>query len=190
MATSNDVANEALMLMGNANQTPVTGVNPTWDDSDAGVALQYLYGPCVAAAARQWAWDFVRSTVTLSLSGNTAPVPYNYEYTYPAAAVEVLQLFPGGVVLDDNNPVPQNWVVGNAVVSGSQGRVIWTNVASAKAVINNNPNENTWDSLFRASVVRLLASELAIALAGKPETSTVLLDSSSMFAAIAKTRED
>lgn len=187
MPTSNDVANQAIQLMGN-NQPPVSGVSPTWDDSTAGIALQYLYAPCVATVVKQFEYEFARNTVTLSLTGNTAPIPYNYEYQYPAAAVEILQLIPGGYVLDPNNPLPQTWSVANNLVNGVQTRVIQTNLASAKAVINNNPSENAWDAEFREAVVRLLASELAIAIAGKPETSSVLLESGSMFAAISRAR--
>ena len=54
--TSNSVANEAIALIGD-NQPPVVGFYPTFDNSPAGVALQKLYGPTVAAVARQWGWD-------------------------------------------------------------------------------------------------------------------------------------
>ena len=80
--TSTDIANQAIQLMGD-NQAPVTGVAPTFDDSTAGVALRYLYQPCIETVARQWGWDFSRNTVTMTLTPNAAPSPWTYEYIYP-----------------------------------------------------------------------------------------------------------
>lgn len=186
MATSTDVANEAIQLIGD-NQPPVTGVAPNFDTSPAGVALSYLYTPCVQAVARRFGWDFARNTVTLTLTGNTAPFPWQYEYQYPSNGVEIWQLLPPSNP-DPNNPLPLNWDVANTVVNSAQTRVIHTNVAGAQAVYNNAPSEATWDSLFRAAVVRLLASELAIALAGKPDTSQMQFEGAQAFETAGETR--
>ena len=185
--TSNTIANQALQIAGN-NMPPVTGEAPTFDDSTAGVALQSLYTPCVQTVARQWGWDFARNTVTLTLSPNAAPYPWIYEYIYPTNGVEVWQIMPASEA-DQNNPSPTNWLPANAVVSGTQQRVIHTNVQGAKAVFNNAPGPEAWDALFRESVVRLLASELAIALGGQPETAKVMQDGALGFVNIGKTRE-
>lgn len=184
---SNMIANQAIQLIGD-NQAPVTGVAPTFDDSTAGVALQSLYTPCVETVARQWGWDFARNTVTLTLSPNAAPYPWTYEYLYPTNGVEVWTLMPSSQS-DPNNPVPLNWVPANAVVSGTQQRVIHTNVQGAKAVFNNAPGPEAWDALFREAVVRHLASELAIAIGGKPDTAKVMGQSAMGFVNIGKTRE-
>lgn len=186
--TSNDVANQAIQLTGD-NQPPVSGNSPTFDNSTAGVALQRLYAPCVATVARQFGWDLARSTVALALTGNIAPVGYAFEYGYPSNGIEVWQLLPS-VVVDANNPLPITWNVGNAVVTGTQEKVIWTNLASAMATYNNNPSEATWDSLFREAVVRLLASELAMAIAGRPDTAQSYLDSGAAMESIAEGRPD
>lgn len=185
--TSTDIANQALELIGD-NATFVTGVAPTFDDSTPGKALQYLYTPCIETVARQWAWDFARNTVTLTLSPNAAPYPWRYEYLYPTNGIEVWQLTPSSES-DPNNPAPTNWVPANAVVSGTQQRVIHSDVKDAKAVFNNAPDPGAWDALFRESVVRLLASELAIALDGQPDTSSVMGESAGAFVNIGKTRE-
>lgn len=186
-ATSNDVANQALQLMGN-NETPVTGQYPNFDSSPAGQALQRLYGPCVATVGREFEWDFARSTKALTLSGNTAPFPWAYEYIYPSDCIELWQVMPPALT-DANNPLPINWVVANAVVSAQQTRVIQTNLAAALAVYNNYPNENTWDALFREAVVRLLSSELANAIASRPDTSMQLLQSGAAFESIGEARK-
>ena len=186
--TSNDVANQAIALIGD-NQPLVTGQAPTFDSSVAGVALQKLYAPCVQTVARQFAWDMARKVVALTLSGNAAPFPWPFEYLYPPNGVEVWQLHPASIA-DPNNPLPYNWNVGNAVVSSQQQRVIWTDLANAQATYNNNPNENSWDALFRETVVRLLASELAMAVAGKPDVAQSYLESGGSFENIGEKRED
>ena len=175
------------MLMG-GNQPAVTGVAPTFDNSTAGKALQQLYAPCVATVARQFGWDFGRNVVTLTLSGNTAPVGWAYEYLYPTNGVEVWQLIPTSLT-DANDPIPYNWSVGNVLVGATQTKVIWANLVSAKAVYNNNPTEDTWDPGFRESVVRLLASELALAIGGKPDAAQVLMQSGGAMEKIAEGRD-
>jgi len=187
--TSTDIANQAVNLMGD-NQPPVTGVAPNFDDSRAGKALRYIYTPTVQTVGRQFEWDMSRRTVALTPSGNAAPFPYAFEYLYPTNGIEVWQLFPPQAAVPDlNNPLPTNWTVGNAVVTAQQRKVIWTDLDDALCVYNNNPNEDTWDPLFREAVVRLLASNLAIALAGKPDTSEVLLKSGAAFEQLAEQRD-
>lgn len=186
--TSNEIANQAIQLIGD-NQPLVTGFAPNFDSSAAGVALSKLYIPVVQTVGRQFAWDMARSTVALSLSGNIAPFPWSFEYLYPPNGIEVWQLHPGNLG-DVNNPLPENWSIGNAIITGQQQRVVWTNLANAFATYNNSPNENTWDSLFREAVVRLLASELSTALAGKPDFAQMYLESGSAFETVGEGRED
>lgn len=183
--TSNNVANEAILLMG-GNQPPVTGFAPSFDNSPNGQALQQLYAPCVATVARQFEWDFARGFVALTLTGNAPPFPWAYEYLYPGT-IALWQIMPAAFV-DPNNPLPQNWSVGNALVGTTQSRVLWCNLATATGVYNVNPSEATWDPLFREAVVRLLASELATATAGKPETSAGLLQSGAAFETLGEGR--
>lgn len=186
--TSNSVANSAIQLIGD-NQAAVTGFAPTFDNSAAGQALQKLYAPCVATVARQFGWDFARRTVALSLSGNTPVFPWTVEYLYPSNGVQVWQLTPE-TLADPNNPLPVNWEEANAQVSGVQKKVIHCNLVNALAVYNNNPTEATWDSLFREAVVRLLASELAMAIAGRPDTADALIKSGAAFETIGEGRDN
>ncbi len=186
--TSKDIANQAITLVG--DETPaVTAGAPNFDNSKAGKALQNLYTPCVQTIGRQFGWDFARSLVALSLSGNTAPVPWTLEYLYPGNGVEIYQLQPPAFV-DPNNPLPVTWSVGNTLVMAVQKKVIWSNLASAIALYNNNPTEDTWDAGFREAVVRLLASELAMALFGKPDLMQTFLESAGQFESIAQRRGD
>jgi hypothetical protein len=186
MTTSTDIANQALQYMG-GNMPPVTGTAPTFDSSTAGVALSKLYTACYQTVAKEFGWDFARNVFTLATTGNTAPFGWTYEYAYPAAAIEIMQVQPA-TIADANNPLPQNWTIGNALVASVQTKVIWSNLASAEAVINNAPSEATWDVGFREAMVRLLASELANALFGKPDTADALLNSGGAFETIAESR--
>ena len=184
--TSNDVANQAIQLIGN-NVRPVTGNAPSFDSSTAGVALAALYTPAVQTIGRQFGWDFSRNLVTLTTTGNT-PFLYTYEYLYPTNGVEVWQVLPATV--DANNPLPVTWTVANTLVSSVQTKVIQTNAANAKAMYNNAPTETTWDPLFREAVVRLLASELSMALFGRPDSAESYLQSGAAFESLGEARPD
>lgn len=187
MTSATDIVNQAIQLIGD-NQPPVTGNAPNFDSSPAGKAAAALYAPCVQTVGRRFGWDFARNLVALALSGNPASALWPFEYLYPANGVQVWQLVPA-LLADPNNPLPVNWSVGNAVVGGTQKKVIWTDLAVAQAVYNNNPNENTWDPLFREAVVRQLASEFAMALAGKPDTAQGLLESGNAYEGAGEARD-
>lgn len=184
--TSNDIANQAIQMIGD-NQPPVTGVAPTFDTSPAGKALASLYAPCVATVLRSFGWDFARRSFTLALTGGAAPLGYAFEYLYPPFALEIWQLVPP-VLGDPNDPLPQTWTVGNTLVATVQTKVIWSSLAGALAILNNNPTESTWDAGVREAVVRMLASELAMAISGRPDTEQALLNSSRAAAAINQAR--
>src|ERR1041385_1722918 len=176
--TSTDIANQALQLIGD-NETSVTGLYPNFNSYSkfaAGIALNLLYGTAIQAVLRQHSWDFARAEAPLVLSGNTAPSEWLYEYLYPNNAVQVWQLKPT-TLIDPNNPIPIRWVRANTVVSGNQVSVIWTNLTNAIAIFNDNPLESTWPADFQQAVIRLLASELATALAGRPDTAQMMMES-------------
>lgn len=179
MTTSNDILNQALFATGYDGQV-VTGQNPTFDASKGGQAGARFYQPVVSAVMRQFAWDFARMIAALTTTGNTAPFPWSFEYGFPANAIQVNQLTPASLS-DANNPLPVDFVVGNAQVSGVAARVIWTNLTGANVVYTGYAQEGTWDALFRESVVRLLGSVCVLSLAGKPEAAQALLETYAPF---------
>lgn len=184
---SNKVANMAIQLVGD-NQPAVTGFAPTFDSSPAGVALSFLYTETVQAVQRRFEWDASRRIVALVASGNSGPfLGYPYEFLYPSNGIEIWNLTTASA--DTNDPLPTNWTVGNTLVSGVQTKVIWTDVASALAVYNNQPTESTWDAGFTESVIRELASKLAMALAGRPETEQSFLQSGEAAIGVAQGRD-
>jgi hypothetical protein len=185
--TSQDIANQAIFMMGD-NQAPVVGGAPFFDNSAAGIALQQLYTPCVQTVAKQFGWDFNRNTVLLVSSGNTPPFPWTYEYIYPSNGIEVRQLIPA-TISDQYNPLPVDWVVANNTVASVPTKVIQTNLITASAVYTNQPTESTWDALFREEVVRLLASELSIAISNRPDTARDLYSSAAQMGQIGQSRD-
>jgi hypothetical protein len=185
--TSNDIVNAALQQIGN-NQQAVSGQAPTFDSSVPGKAAQLLYPRCVQTAARQFGWDFSRNTAGLTLSGNSAPLGWLYEYLYPTNGIQVRQILPPSID-DPNDPLPQNWSVGNTLVSNVSKKVIWSNTQNAVATFTNQPLEDTWDPLFVEAVIRLLASEFAMAIAGKPDTASSMLQSAGQFEKIGESRD-
>ena len=187
--TSNQVANQALQLSGN-NQPIVTGNAPNFDSSTAGLTLSYLYPWVLRTVGRQFNWDFARSTSALTVSGNTAPIPWSVEYLYPTNSVQIWQLLATSLLTDPNDPLPVNWVIGNTLVSSVQTKVIWTNLTSASAVFDNLPSEGVWDPGFQEAVVRLLASELAMGLDGRPETAQQYYESSAQISGFMQGRRD
>lgn len=182
-----DIVNRAIQLYGD-NQSPVTGVPPNFDGTPTGKAAGVLYAGVVQTVSRQYEWDFARRTATLVLSGNTAPPQWAYEYLYPTNGIEINQLMPT-TITDPNNPLPVSWTVGNATVSSNITKVIWTNLQNAIGTFTNQPPESTWDAGFTETVVRLLASELAMGIAGRPDTSAKLLESAQAFEQSATTRD-
>lgn len=177
--TSTDIVNRAIYMIGD-DQTPVTGTAPSFDSSPAGVAAAQLYTGVVQTVAKLHGWDFSRCIATLMTSGNSAPDGWAYEYLYPTNGIEVRQIKPA-TVTDPNNPSPTSWTVGNALVSSVPTRVIWTNQASAVALFTNQPPESAWDAGFIESVARLLASEMAMAIEGRPQTAVASLESAKEF---------
>lgn len=185
--SSTDIVNQALQYIGD-NAPVVTGTAPNFDTSPAGKAAALLYTPCVQAVGRQFGWDFARNNATLVATANIAPYPWGHEYRYPGNGVQVWQLIPNDPTADPNNPLPVNWVVANAIVAGTQTKVIHCDLVAPLAVYNNMPNESTWDPLFREAVVRLLASEMGMALAGRPDTAAAMLDSGARFEGVGEQR--
>jgi hypothetical protein len=186
--TSTDIVNQAINMMG-GNTQPITGVSPNFDSSAAGQAAASLYIPCVKTVARQFSWDFSHYGPTALIpTGNPASILWAYEYYYPADCVQVRQVMPNALT-DIFNPLPILWEISNNVMAGLTIKTIQTNFANAQVTYSNYPPENTWDSLFREAVVRLLSSELAVALAGRPDTARDNLSSGAEFIQIGESRD-
>lgn len=187
-ATSQDVVNEALALIG-YDGNPVSAPGPNFDSSTPGKVAQRTYPYAVAAVGRLNAWSFPRTVAALALTGNAAPFPWAFEYGFPANCIDVWQLMPPSLT-DPNNPVPVSWVRGVSVVASVQSSVIWANLASAQAVFNSNPLESVWDPLFRETVVSYLAAVFGMANLGKPDMAEFYMDKWKQLMPAAASRTD
>lgn len=183
--SATDIVNRAVQLIGD-NQPPVTGTAPNFDTSSAGQAAKYLYPDVVQTVAKRYGWDFSRNTAALAITG-TPPPNWTYQYAYPTNGLEVRQVMPA--VPDSNDPKPVSWTVANATIAGVPTKVVWANEANAVAVFTNQPPEALWDAGFVEAVVRLLASGLAMAVAGRPLTSQGQMDAFESFEREGVTRD-
>lgn len=188
--TAAEIVNRAIQFVGGFNNNkPVTGSPPTFDGTPLGLAAGTLYNSAIQTVARQNGWDFSRNVATLALSGNAAPQGYALEYIYPTNGIQVRQLVPA-TFPDTYDPLPISWTVGNALVAAVPTKVIWTDLASAKASFTNQPPPDLWDALFTEAVVRLLASELATAIPGKPDSAAQVLGQAATFEGLGAQRGD
>jgi hypothetical protein len=187
--TDSDIVNRAIALVGIVSQ-PISGSIGSFTPAaeKAAVAANYLYPSVVQTVARQYGYDFSRNVAALVTTGNTPPIGWTFEYAYPTNGIEVRQVIPPSVT-DANNPTPVRWTVGNHAGTASFTKVIWSNTTTASAVFTNQPTPDLWDAGFTEAVVRLLGSEMAMALAGKPETSKMTFETEQMFEQSAQTRE-
>jgi hypothetical protein len=171
-STATSIVNQALQQI--AAQASVTGVNPTFDGSAAGNAAGILYTPTVNLLLRQTDYEFSRNDVALALSGVTAPYPWTYGYLYPADCLKIRMVKPAS--WNQNDPQPVRWTELEQSVSGTITRVIGCSVANAVLTYTtSNVSESEWDSIFQETFVRTLASELAMALGGRPDFSEKML---------------
>lgn len=172
MTTAASVVNQALQEI--AAQATVTGVNPAFDGSAAGNAAGILYTPCVNLLLREQDWEFSRKTVALTTSGTTPVYPWTNGYLYPTDCVRIRSVVPA--TWDANDPQPVRWSEGVQTIGGVATRVIFCDVATASLTYSTNAvTEDDWDSMFQEAMVRLLGSELAMALGGRPDFSRVKL---------------
>jgi hypothetical protein len=139
---------------------------------------------------------FSRFTASLSIAV-TPPnyPPWTYEYLAPADMVRLRQVRPPGTgagsLADPNDPRPVRASVGFDVIAAVNTTVILTNQQNALAVYTSStPTEAQWDSAFFDAVARRLANPLAMALSGRPDFATAILQQSAMMAQTAEAIDD
>lgn len=185
-----DIANRAIVLMSGFNSNvPLTGTPSTnFDETPLGIAAAQAYGGVVQTAGKMYGWDFSRNLAILTFSGGTPPTWWQFEYLYPTSGIEIREVSPP-VIADQNNPAPNRYTIATSTIAGIQHKVIWCNIADAVATISGQPNESTWDAGFTETVIRLLASELSMGAAGRPETGQLEYERSGAAGALFRTRE-
>jgi len=173
--SSTDIVNRAAAQI--AGQAQVSGTYPNFTGGGSvSLYANILYAGVVNMVARQQDWECFRTTAVLQLSSQGALYPWNYEYLYPADCQKIRQITPA--TWDKNDPQPVQWSVEEHTYAGAATKVIETNIAYAMIVYTTsypNVTEAQWDPLFAEAVVRTLASELSMAIAGRPDFSKVIL---------------
>src|ERR1700722_1357422 len=201
MTTSVDVANQALQLI--AARATLTGTLPTFDGSPLGIQTGILYTQVRDTLLREQDFEFSRLTTALAggvgmaleaspinqlllTSGGqyifsvieqtflTAVFPWPYAYYYPSDCVRIRSVVPPTWCIYD--PQPVRWSEMEQWVSGSPTRVIMCNVYNAHITYSSNAiSENQWDAGFLQTFIRMLASELAMGVGGRPDLAAKLL---------------
>jgi hypothetical protein len=188
-----DIVNRATVLIGGLNNQPaVVGTPPNFDGSPIGIAAGIAYGGVIQTINKQYGYDFSRYEMALTLSGNTPPWGFTQEYLYPTNGVEVRQVMLSAAAQaagDPNDPLPVLWNIGFNQVGGIPTKVIWTDVPSAYAVVSGQPPEALWDALYTEAVVRLLAAELDMAIAARPDSANIEMERMGLFQQVSMTRE-
>ena len=174
--TSTAIVNRAAAQI--AGQAQVSGTFPNFTGGgNVSTYANILYAGVVNMVARQQDWECFRYVVALTPSGNAPLYPWTFEYLYPADCLRVRQVTPA--TWNQNDPQPVQWSVEEHPISGVATKVIGCNTAAASLVYTTsypNVTEAQWDPLFQEAVVRTLASELSMAIAGRPDFSRVILE--------------
>lgn len=175
--TPADVVNRALVEI--AGQATVTGVPPTFDGSAAGLAAGTVYQDCVEMLLRQADYEFARTWLPATAVTLGYSIPgWSASYQYPPDCLRLRQVLPPS--WDANNPQAVRWLVGTFSVRTTPvtfQKLILTNQAAAELYYTTNfVTEADWDSVFTEAMVRLLASELAMGIGGRPDFSKELLN--------------
>ncbi len=151
----------------------MTGTLPNFDQSAAAQACALLYVPAWQMLLREQDTEFSR-VANFLVPGGAPDFPWSYSYFYPVDCLKIRSVVPANWNLND--PQAIRWSEQIQDISSASTRVIFTNVPNAVLVYTTLAvTPAIWDSNFEESVVRLLASELALALAGRPDLSRTLL---------------
>jgi hypothetical protein len=172
-ATPASICNQALEQI--SAQATITGTNPSFDGTAAGNAAGILYTPAVNLLLRQQDYEFSRADGALVPSGAAVPFPWGFAYTYAADCMRVRQVYPSTWVAND--PQPMRWTVQTIAIGGVQKDCILTSAAANSLCYSTNlVSEAQFDAVFQETLVRFLASEFAMALAGRPDFSAKILE--------------
>lgn len=154
----------------------MTGTAPNFDNSTAAQACALLYQPAWQMLLREQDTEFSRLTATLA-PGGAATYPWSNAYLYPSDCLKIRSVVPA--TWDANDPQQVRWSEQSQIISSTATRIILTDVPSAVLVYTtSNLTPAVWDSNFEEAVVRFLASQLALGLAGRPDLSRTLLGQS------------
>ncbi len=151
----------------------MTGTLPNFDQSTAAQACGLLYPPAVEMLLREQDTEFSRQTIALT-PGGVPTYPWTNAYLYPLDCMKIRTVEPA--TWDANDPQAVRWSEQNQIIASTPTRIILANTPVARLVYTtSNVTPAVWDSNFEESVVRFLASQLALTLSGRPDLARTLL---------------
>lgn len=178
--TAASIVNQSLQQIG-AQAQYVSGAIGTWSVTTAGQAAATLYQPTVNLLLREMDPEFARTVATLAASAATPAFPFTNAYTYPTDCQRIRQVWPS--TYNTLDPQPSLWSEQDAIVAAVHTRVIFTSFGSAMLTYTtSNVTEDEFDPIYQEVLVRLLASELVIAIGGRPDLSKEKLGESGEIA--------
>lgn len=157
LSTPAMIINDALKRIGRKIR-----VGSMWEGSEPAKMALDIYAQTRDDLLRDSDWGFSEATVVASASGATVPAQWSYSYAYPSDCVRVRALYAATYLANQNNPLPVNWRVSNAVVSGSNVQVVLTNMANASLVYSKRVTDpKAWDAGFTEALCAALGERLA-----------------------------
>ncbi len=171
MTTATEICNRAIAEC--IGQYTLSGTNPAFDASTAAKACGLLYDPAWQMLLRDQDTEFSRLTANLT-PGGTPTYPWSNAYLYPPDCLKIRSVAPAAWTASD--PQPIRWSEQNQIILTVPTRIILTNIPAAVLIYTtSNVTPDVWDFSFQEAVVRFLASQLALAIAGRPDLSRTLL---------------
>jgi hypothetical protein len=171
-----DIVNAGLTRVGYAKR-----IGNIFEGSPASVAALQIYSQERDARLRAYDWGFAERQASLSLL-KTAPVggytpaapwtsanpllPWIYEYAYPIDMLKLRSLRAGQSPVPGFDPRPSLFRIANDTVTGTQQKVILSNLEAAIAVYTAQvTNPTLWEADFTETLVDTVGRALAPILA-------------------------
>lgn len=182
-----DIFNQALSLVGGRHTLASTG-----QSSVEAEQCRIWYTQSRDFVFRKAYWPSIRETAVLALISERnfaqpwvagdPPPPWQFAYAFPADAFAVQHIYNGAAPA----PQPNEYTQGQArfsmeIVDGQ--RAILTQIANAVAtytVVVDDPAR--WDVNLYMAVVHSLASNLSMALVGRPDVAQAIFQKAEYFA--------
>lgn len=160
MAAAVDIYNQALMRIGIYDGL----ISDPAEKTKPATVCTAFFDSCLERVLREIPWNFAERRVTLAQLGD-GPTNWGYRYSYPSDCLMIRRIETPGI---RNTRADQR--IPFQVGSTATGREIYCDLSEAEAVYTTKVDDlNQWDSIARSALAYLLAAEIAMPLAVKPD---------------------
>jgi hypothetical protein len=148
-----DICNAALVRLGYKKT-----IGNIYEGSMASRIFLRIYGQTRDAQLRASDWGFAEGIAAGVVAG-IAPFPWLYQYAYPGDCLKVRDIFnQQSYAGDQNNPTPNDWRTGNALINNVSQEVVWANIVNATLVYTRQvTSPAAWTSDFAEGLIAALA---------------------------------